>query len=90
MKRLTAKERIEALKLVQEFGLIVTRAWWDWTCPVRWVLRGTGQNITEDQYSYLTNNKLVNAEHINADTVQLTISREGKLRLALLTKDTVK
>lgn len=80
------KEKIEALEIALKYEIKAVRTWWNPFQNVQWSVLKSRKKLSDKQYYYLSNNKLVEirSEHRIGEEVILTISNIGREKLRLL------
>lgn len=77
---MTKAERIEALEIASKYEIKTVLSWWNPFQNVQWSVLKSRKKLTDKQYYYLSNNKLleVKFEPKKGEEIILTISQVGR------------
>lgn len=83
---MTKAERIEALEIASKYEIKTVLSWWNPFQNVQWSVLKSRKKLTDKQYYYLSNNKLleVKSEPKKGEEVILAISNVGREKLLSL------
>lgn len=84
--KMTKLERIEALEIASKYEIKTVLSWWNPFQNVQWSVLKSRKKLTNKQYYYLSNNKLleIKSEPKKGEEVILTISNTGREKLLSL------